>query len=109
MILRLLLIFYFFLAAPIVAAEVATKPCKELKVSGAIGWYPLLMSSGNSPEPEGIAIELLKIIANDLNLSVTFVAYPWKRMLQHLEFGSLRFFSIFTLENDEFPLIKKVP
>ena len=63
--------------------------CKEIKVSGSLGWYPLLMEHKKSGRVEGVAIELMQMIGKEMNLPVKFVKYPWKRMLQHLEFGSI--------------------
>ncbi len=63
--------------------------CKEIKVSGSLGWYPLLMEHKQSGKIEGVAIELIRMIGKEMNIPVKFVKYPWKRMLRHLEIGTV--------------------
>ncbi|EPJ49532.1 MAG: hypothetical protein OFPII_00100 [Osedax symbiont Rs1] len=65
------------------------RACKEIKVSGSLGWYPLLMEHKQSGRIEGVAIELMQMIGKELNTPVKFVKYPWKRMFQHLELGTI--------------------
>ncbi|EPJ43063.1 MAG: hypothetical protein OFPII_43740 [Osedax symbiont Rs1] len=65
------------------------RACKEIKVSGSLGWYPLLMEDKQSGKVEGVAIELMRMIGREINTPVTFVKHPWKRMLRHLELGTV--------------------
>jgi len=47
------------------------------------------MESEQTKRLEGGAIELMRMIAADLDLQLKYVHYPWKRSLQHLALGSI--------------------
>jgi len=74
---------------PLHAFDGYSRECRELRISGSIGWYPVLMESEQTKRLEGGAIELMRMIAADLDLQLKYVHYPWKRSLQHLALGSI--------------------
>ena len=76
-------------AEPLRVIDDYPKDCRVLKVSGSVGWYPVLMRDAKTEKLDGISIHLIRMIADDLDLEIEFIPYPWKRSLQHLELGYL--------------------
>lgn len=63
--------------------------CDKLRVSGSIGWNPLIMKNKESQKMEGVAYDLIKLIGDELNVPIDFIELPWKRSLKLLETGEL--------------------
>ena len=78
---------YLFLSINLVAAQ--SSGCNQLKVSGAVGWYPLLMKSDYDNGYRGVGYDLAVEIARELKIPLIFKVLPWKRALRQLELGTL--------------------
>ncbi len=64
--------------------------CKVLRVGGTIDWLPVAFLEEETEKPIGIAHDLARYVAEQLNMPIDLNAkLPWKRMLEYLEEGDL--------------------
>ncbi len=64
--------------------------CTALRVSNAVGWYPLFFKNPTTDAIEGLNVDLFNRLEADLGVPVEIlVDLPWNRMLAMLERGEL--------------------
>lgn len=86
--LKVLFLVFGLLASSVVTAK--SEQCETLRVGGASGWLPITYVNPASEDHEGIALDLLRHIAKQLQIPLQIdLAIPWKRTLSYLESGEL--------------------
>ncbi len=64
--------------------------CNVLRVAGGEGWYPYYIRNETTNELEGIALDVVKQLSQDLDIPLEIVeGLPWKRVLLMTEQGDV--------------------
>ncbi len=82
-------ILFVLLTVIFCTANIYAQECKVLRVSGSIGWNPLVMKNEETKKITGIAYDLSHEIGKKLNIPIKFIELPWKRMLLYLKKGKI--------------------
>jgi len=78
-----------FLTVVFCAANIYAEDCQVLKVSGSMGWNPLIIKNTETDQISGMGYDLAQEIGTRLKIPIKFIELPWKRVLHYLEQGEL--------------------
>lgn len=86
----------------------ANAELRQLHIGISTGYPPFYFFTENQ-QPTGICIDVVRHVAAQMNVTVTFTSYPWKRMLQYGKEGVVdAVLPLFqTPERDEFLFFPK--